>query len=79
MLTLPTVVKPGSTQATLTLNLPGSPTDEQICSVKFGNIVTTLTVSGNGNTLNGTAPTTAAVGDAIAYKYYSGTGWIKER
>ena len=69
--------KPGSTQATLTLNLPGSPTDMQICSVGFGNIVTTLTVSGNGSTLNGTAPTTAAVGDSFAYKFYSGTGWIK--
>jgi len=69
--------KPGGTQATLTFNLPGSPTDMQICGVSFGNIVTALTVSGNGNTLNGTAPNTAAVGDSFAYKFYSGTGWIR--
>lgn len=69
---------PGSLQATLTYNLPASPVDGQLCKITFNNTVTTLTVSGNGNTLSGTAATSAAVGTALEYKFYNTvSAWIR--
>lgn len=72
--------KNGSTQATLTFNLPATPTDGQICTVCFDDVITALTIDGNGTTLSGTLPTTAAVGDCFAFKYYlSITAWIRTK
>jgi len=74
------IYNPGGTQATLTYNLPASPLDGQVCKITFNDVVTTLTVSGNGNTLSGTAATTAGVGTALEYKYYHVVAeWIRRQ
>lgn len=71
--------KNGSTQATLTFNLPASPTDGQICKVSFNDIITALTVSGNGESINGTLPTSAAVGSSYEFKFYQAIpAWIRK-
>lgn len=71
--------KNGSTQATLTFNLPASPTDGQICKVSFNDIITALTVSGNGESINGTLPTSAAVGSSYEFKFYHAIpAWIRK-
>lgn len=73
------LINSGGTQASQTFNLPATPVDGQVCRLVFNNIVTTLTISGNGTTLSGTAATTAAVGTALVYRYYaSATKWIRE-
>lgn len=73
------LINSGSTQATQTFNLPVTPVDGQLCRLVFNNIVTTLTISGNGTTLSGTAATTAAVGTRLEYRYYAAaTKWIRE-
>lgn len=71
--------KNGSTQATLTFNLPASPIDGQICRVSFNDIITALTVSGNGESINGTLPTSAAVGSSYEFKFYNAIpAWIRK-
>ncbi len=73
------LINSGGTQATQTFNLPANPVDGQVCRLVFNNIVTTLTISGNGTTLSGTAATTAAVGTALVYRYYAtASKWIRE-
>ena len=73
------LINSGGTQASQTFNLPATPVDGQVCRLVFNNIVTTLTISGNGTTLSGTAATTAAVGTALVYRYYAtATKWIRE-
>ena len=62
------VVKPAGTLAALTINMPASPTDEEIHEVSFTQIITALTVSGNGNTL-ANAPTSAAAGNCFKWIY----------
>ena len=67
-----------SDQATLTMQLPASPTDNQHCVITFHNVITTLTLSGNGNNIYPTAsvPTTAPLGYTISLKFHSGFGWV---
>ena len=67
-----------SDQATLQVNLPASPTDNQHCVITFHNVITTLTLSGNGNNIYPTAsiPTTAPLGYTISLKFHSGFGWV---
>lgn len=72
------LVNQGSTQSSFTFNLPASPPDGFVCKVVFANAVTTLTISGNGNTVLGTAPTSASIGTALEYKYYSSaSAWVR--
>lgn len=60
------------TLLTLTVKLPANPNHGQFAYFSFDHIITTLTVSPNtGQTLIGTAPTTAAVGGHFAYRYDS--------
>lgn len=73
------LINSGSTQASQTFNLPVTPVDGQLCFLVFNNIVTTLTIAGNGTTLVGTEATTAAVGTQLKYRYYATvTKWIRE-
>lgn len=74
------VVTFSATQLTHTFNLPATPVDGQECRITFNSAVTTLTISGNGTTLSGTAATTAAVGTCPVYRYYGSLAapkWIR--
>jgi len=73
------LINQGGTQATFTFSLPATPADGQICELTFSNAVTTLTITAQGGiTILGTAPTTAAVGTQLKYKYYAViTSWIR--
>jgi hypothetical protein len=72
------LINQGSTQATFTFRLPASPVDGQIAKATFANAVTALTIDGNGTTVTGTLPTTAAVGQQIVFKNYTGLGWVRQ-
>jgi hypothetical protein len=72
------LVNQGGTQATFTFKLPATPVDGQISKATFANTVTALTIDGNGTTVTGTLPTTAAVGQQIIFKNYSGLGWVRQ-
>lgn len=71
------LINPAGTLATLTVKLPATPDDGQILLLTFTKAITTLTVDGNGSTLVGTAPTSAAIGNRFTYKFYTGIGWIR--
>jgi hypothetical protein len=72
------LINQGGTQATFTLNLPASPVDGQVCMITYNNAITALTIDGNGNTIVGSAVTTAVAGSQRKFKFYSGIGWIKQ-
>lgn len=72
------LINQGSTQATFTLNMPASPVDGQVLYITYNNAITTLTIDGNGNTIVGSAVTTAVAGSQRKFKFYSGIGWIKQ-
>jgi hypothetical protein len=72
------LINQGGTQATFTLKLPASPVDGQVCMITYNNAITTLTIDGNGNTIVGSAVTTAVAGSQRKFKFYSGIGWIKQ-
>lgn len=70
-----TLIDPAGTLATLTINMPASPIDGQIVDVRISQVVTALTVSGNGNSVKGN-PTSAAVGSTFTAIYkISNTTW----
>lgn len=62
------IIDPAGTLATLTVNMPAAPTNGQFVDVRFSQIVTALTVSGNGNSIAGN-PTSAAVGSQFGCIY----------
>lgn len=64
--------------ASLTMQLPASPTNNQICTITFFDVITALTYSGNGNTIypTGAAPTTTVLGTSTTFKFMTGKGWI---
>ena len=71
-------VNQGGTQASFTFLFPASPEDGQILSITWGNAISTLTLDGNGNTITGSAVTTAVAGTRRQFKYYaSAATWIK--
>lgn len=63
-------INQGGTQSTFTFKLPANPIDGQVSTLTFNNAVTTLTISGNGHTILGTNPTSAAVGSVYSFKFY---------
>jgi len=71
------LINQGSTQATFTLKFPASPNDGQVLTITYANAISTLTLDGNGNTIVGSAVTTAVPGSQRKFKFYSGVGWIK--
>jgi hypothetical protein len=74
------IVDQGSTQASFTFDFPASPADGQILTMTWNNAISVLTLNGNGNTIVGTAVTTAVAGTQRKFKY-CGTcttpAWIK--
>jgi len=73
------LIAQGGTQATFTFSLPASPSDGQICKLTFSTAVTTLTITAQGGlTMLGTAPTTAAIGTQLEYKFYTSiSAWVR--
>ena len=70
-----TLLNPSGTLLTLTINMPPSPVDGQLQKVTTTQAVTTLTVSGNGNSIIG-APTSLIVGQSFEMIYNIGdTTW----
>lgn len=46
--------------------------------ITWGNAISTVTLDGNGNTITGTAVTTAVAGTRRMFKYYDSSGeWVK--
>jgi len=71
------LLKPAGTLATLTINLPSSPLDGDVVKVGTSQIITALTMSGNGGTLN-SGLTTLAVGGFGEWIYdSSSTTWYR--
>lgn len=64
------LISQGGTQTNFTFNLPSNPYNGQITTLTFNNAVTNLTINGNGKTINGTVPSSAAIGTRISFKYY---------
>lgn len=62
------ILTPTGTLAALTLTLPATLRDKQTVLVNCTQIITTLTVDGNGATVNG-APTTLAANGYFKLKY----------
>jgi hypothetical protein len=71
------LINPAGTLAALTIKLPVTPDNGQIILLTFTKAITTLTIDGNGSTLVGTAPTSAAIGTRLMYKFYTGVGFIR--
>ncbi len=71
------LINPAGTLSTLTIELPANPNDGQTVKMTFRRAITTLTIDGNGSTLVGTAPTSAAIGTQLEYKYYTGIGFLR--
>lgn len=71
-------VNQGSTQASFTFLFPATPADGQILMITWGNAISVVTLDGNGNTITGTAVTTAVAGTRRMFKYYDSSGeWVK--
>ncbi len=71
------LINPAGTLAALTVKLPVNPDNGQVILLTFTKAITTLTIDGNGSTLVGTAPTSAAIGTRLMYKFYTGVGFIR--
>jgi len=74
------IVDQGSTQASFTFDFPASPVDGQVLTVTWNNAISVVTLNGNGNTIVGTAVTTAVAGSQRKFKYCgtcSTAVWIK--
>lgn len=62
------VIRPAGTIATLTVNMPATPIDSQEVVICSSQIITALTIAGNGHTVIG-GITTLGVGGFAKYKY----------
>lgn len=71
------LINQGGTQASFTFQFPASPADGQILTLTYNNAISALTLDGNGNTIVGSAVTTAVAGSQRKFKFYTGIGWIK--
>jgi len=71
-------VNQGGTQPSFTFDFPASPEDGQILMITWGNAISVVTLNGNGNTITGTAVTTAVAGTRRMFKFYASLNtWIK--
>lgn len=71
-------VNQGGTQASFTFLFPASPEDGQILMITWGNAISAVTLDGNGNTITGTAVTTAVAGTRRMFKFYASSNkWEK--
>jgi hypothetical protein len=67
-----TLLNPAGTLAALTINMPAAPVNGQIQRVTSSQIITVLTISGNGHTLVG-GLTTLSLGGSFTYIYDTAT------
>ncbi len=67
-----TILKPAGTLATLTVNLPSSPVNNQVQTISSTQIITSLTVGAGAHTVLG-APSALAVGQAFTMIYDTAT------
>ena len=65
------IINPAGTLATLTVDMPATPVDGQKQRFSFTQIITSLTVTGGGNTIVGT-PTAAAISNAFEFIFNVG-------
>lgn len=63
------IITPAAGIAALTLTLPAAPSDKQVIIVNSTQIITTLTVDGNGKSVVGAPTTIAAANDYFRLKY----------
>lgn len=71
------LLEPAGTLATLTVNLPASPIDGQICSITSSQIITALTLGAGANSIVA-AITALVLGGTATYIYRaSNTSWYK--
>jgi len=71
-------VNQGGTQASFTFLFPATPADGQILCMTWNNAISVVTLDGNGNTLTGTAVTTAVAGTRRMFKFYAASStWVK--
>jgi len=71
------LLNPSGTLATGTIDMPAVPVDRQRCRIASAQTITTLTMSGNGNTLTGALTTIAANGFAEWEYIASATTWFR--
>jgi Collagen triple helix repeat (20 copies) len=71
------VIQPAGTLLALTITFPASPVNGQLFNIACTQIITTLTLNGNGNTIIGGITTFAAVNGTIGYVFTTGaTAWV---
>lgn len=70
---LRTILKPAATLATLTVNMPASPVNNQLQTVTTTHVITSLTVGSAGSDTIVAAPTTLALGQSFTMIYDLGT------
>jgi hypothetical protein len=71
------ILTPAGTLATGTVNMPSTPVNGQIIRIASTQIVTALTLGGNGHTVN-SGVTTISAGTGVAYMYYTtNTTWYR--
>ena len=71
------IIEPAGTLATGTINMPAVPTDGQRLTISSTQQITTLTMSGNGKTLNGALVTIGANGFATWQYRTATTSWYR--
>lgn len=71
------IIEPAATIAALTVNFPASPADEDKFSMCSTEIVTTLTLAGGGNTINGGLAAFIANGFATYIYNTAQTSWYR--
>lgn len=80
-------LNPSSLLASATINFPASPNEGDVVILNAGgtiaagsNVVTTLTLSGNGHTIYGSAfPTTPQGGDTGLWIFHANVGWFRQK
>ena len=68
------VISPATGLLSLTLQMPTSPADGDICTVAFSQTITTLTMTSSVTIYN--APTAAVAGTSAVYQYLF-SKWVK--
>ena len=69
------VLNPAGTIATLTINMPASPSNCTVIRISTSQEITAVTMSGNGNTLFNPA-TTMPAGYSSAWVFITSVGWL---
>lgn len=71
--------KPASDQVNLTIVLPASPVDGQLCTLTFYRNVANITYNYGANTFFGGWPASASAGNTFQFRFFTGSGWSYEQ